>query len=195
MREEAQRRGLSISEYGITEVESGEVHTFRNEEELYEWLGYQFIPPELRETAGELEAARRGELPALVEQRDLRGDLHAHTTWSADGKNTMEEMALAAKARGYAYLAVTDHSHYLRDGRMEAQAEEIDALNERLKPFRLLQGVEVNIRAERHARRAGRDARRPRLGRRLDPRAFSTAPDRARLRGDGEPARRRASAT
>jgi DNA polymerase (family 10) len=147
MREEAVRRGLSVSEYGIAEVESGEVHTFRTEEELYTWLGYQFIPPELRENAGELEAARRGELPALVEEGDIRGDLHAHTTWSADGKSTMEEMALAAKARGYAYLAITDHSHYLRDGRLEAQAEELAALNARLKPFRLLHGLEVNIRA------------------------------------------------
>lgn len=148
MREEAVRRGLSISEYGITEVETGEVHTFRTEEELYAWLGYQFVPPELRENTGELEAARRGELPELVEERDLRGDLHSHTTWSADGRSTLEEMALAAKARGYAYLAVTDHSHYLRDGRLEAQAEEIAALNARLKPFRLLRGVEVNIRAD-----------------------------------------------
>jgi DNA polymerase (family X) len=147
MREEAQRRGLSISEYGITEVESGEVHTFTSEEELYAWLGYQFIPPELRESAGELEAARRGELPVLVEEGDLRGDLHAHTTWSSDGKSTMEEMALAAKARGYSYLAITDHSHYLRDGRLEAQAKELAALNARLKQFRLLHGVEVNIRA------------------------------------------------
>jgi DNA polymerase (family 10) len=147
MREEAQRRGLSISEYGITEVESGEVHTFRAEEELYQWLGYQFIPPELRESAGELEAARHGDLPLLVEEADLRGDLHAHTTWSSDGKNTMEEMASAAKARGYSYLAITDHSHYLRNGRLEAQAEELTALGERLKPFRLLRGIEVNIRA------------------------------------------------
>jgi DNA polymerase (family 10) len=147
MREEAQRRGLSISEYGITEVESGEVRAFRTEEELYTSLGYQFIPPELRESAGELEAARRGELPVLVEEGDLRGDLHAHTTWSADGKSTMEEMALAANARGYSYLAITDHSHYLRDGRLEAQAEELAALAKRLKPFRLLHGIEVNIRA------------------------------------------------
>jgi DNA polymerase (family 10) len=147
MREEAVRRGLSISEYGIAEVESGEVHTFSAEEELYGWLGYQFVPPELRENAGELEAARRGELPALVEEADVRGDLHAHTTWSADGKSTMEEMALAAKARGYSYLAITDHSHYLRDGRLEAQAEELAALNVRLKPLRLLHGIEVNIRA------------------------------------------------
>jgi len=147
MREEAVRRGLSISEYGIAEAESGEVHTFRTEEDLYEWLGYQFIPPELREDAGELEAARKGELPVLVEEGDIRGDLHAHTTWSADGKSTMEEMALAAKARGYSYLAITDHSHYLREGRLEAQAKELAALNARLKPFRLLHGVEVNIRA------------------------------------------------
>jgi DNA polymerase (family 10) len=147
MREEAQRRGLSISEYGIAEVESGEVHTFTTEEELYEWLGYQFVPPELREAAGELEAARRGELPTLVEESDLRGDLHAHTIWSADGKATIEEMALAAKARAYSYLAITDHSHYLREGRLEAQAEELATLNERLKPFRLLHGIEVNIRA------------------------------------------------
>jgi DNA polymerase (family X) len=147
MREEAQRRGLSISEYGVAEVESGEVHTFETEEALYDWLGYQFIPPELREATGELEAARREELPALVEERDLRGDLHSHTTWSADGKSTMEEMARAAKARGYAYLAVTDHSHYLRDGKLEHQAEELAALNAKLKPFRLLRGIEVNIRA------------------------------------------------
>jgi len=147
MREEAQRRGLSISEYGVTEVESGEVHTFASEEDLYAWLGYQFIPPELRENAGELEAARRNELPALVAESDLRGDLHSHTTWSADGKGTMAEMAAAAKAKGYAYLAVTDHSHYLRDGKLAAQREELDALNAKLKPFRLLHGVEVNIRA------------------------------------------------
>jgi DNA polymerase (family X) len=146
MREEAQRRGLSISEYGVAEVETGEVHTFATEEALYDWLGYQFIPPELREATGELEAARRRGLPALVEERDLRGDLHSHTTWSADGKNTMEEMARAAKARGYSYLAVTDHSHYLRDGRLEAQAKELAALNEQLKPLRLLHGIEVNIR-------------------------------------------------
>ncbi|HKP18517.1 MAG TPA: DNA polymerase/3'-5' exonuclease PolX [Gaiellaceae bacterium] len=147
MREEAVRRGLSISEYGVAEVESGVVHTFRGEPELYDFLGYEFIPPELRENAGELEAARRRELPVLVEESDLRGDLHAHTTWSADGKGTMEEMALAARARGYSYLAITDHSHYLREGKVESQAKELAALNERLKPFRLLRGIEVNIRA------------------------------------------------
>jgi DNA polymerase (family 10) len=148
MREEAQRRGLSISEYGVLVEETGETITHKDEKELYEFLGYQFVPPELRENAGELEAAREGSLPKLVELRQLKGDLHAHTTWSADGHNTVEEMALAAIERGYEYLAITDHSHYLREGRMEAQDREIDAVSEKLAPFRLLKGVEVNIRAD-----------------------------------------------
>jgi DNA polymerase (family 10) len=147
LREAAVRQGLSVSEYGVTAVETGEVHAFRSEEELYAFLGYAFIPPELRENAGELEAARDGGLPALVALEDLRGDLHSHSTWSSDGKATIEEMAEAAAARGYEYLALTDHSHYLREGRLEAQLQEIAALNERLAPFRILRGIEVNIRA------------------------------------------------
>jgi len=147
LREDAVRRGLSVSEYGITVVETGEVVTAEEEPEVYERFGYQFIPAELRENAGELEAARRGELPELVELGDLRGDLHSHSTWSSDGKNSVEEMAVAARERGYEYLALTDHSHYLREGRLARQHEEIDALNERLKPFRILKGIEVNIRA------------------------------------------------
>ena len=148
LREDAVRRGFSVSEYGITTMETGAVFAAETEEEVYWHLGYDFIPPELRENAGELEAARRGRLPVLVEVGDLVGDLHGHSTWSADGKATIEEMALAAKTRGYRYLAVTDHSHYLRDGRLELQAEEIAELNARLKPFRLLRGIEVNIKAD-----------------------------------------------
>jgi DNA polymerase (family X) len=148
LREEAVRRGLSISEYGVTETESGEVFTAETEEELYEHLGYEYIPPELRENAGELEAARRGELPKLVEPGKLRGDLHTHSDWSADGKNTLAEMVEAAKARGYAYYAITDHSHYLREGRLEAQAKEIDRLGKRVAPLKLLKGIEVNIKAD-----------------------------------------------
>ena len=148
LREEAVRRGLSISEYGVKIVETGEVVTHEDEAALYEFLGYAFIPPELRENMGEIDAARNGGLPELVELGDLSGDLHAHTTWSADGKNSAEEMGRAAQARGYRYLAVTDHSHYLREGRMEAQDAELDALNERLKPFRLLKGVEANIKSD-----------------------------------------------
>ena len=148
LREDAVRSGFSVSEYGVTEVESGEVFTAEREDEVYERLGYAYIPPELRENAGELEAARTGELPQLVEQGQLRGDLHTHSHWSADGKNTLEEMVEAAVARGYAYYAVTDHSHYLREGRMDAQAREIEALAERVAPLKLLRGVEVNIKAD-----------------------------------------------
>jgi DNA polymerase (family 10) len=148
LREDAVRRGFSVSEYGITVTETGQVFAAQAEEEVYERLGYQDIPPELRENAGELEAARRSELPKLIEARQLRGDLHTHSHWSADGKNTLEEMVLAARDRGYAYYAITDHSHYLREGRMEQQAKEIDKLAERAAPMKLLKGVEVNIKAD-----------------------------------------------
>jgi len=148
LREDAQRRGLSISEYGVTIVETGEVKTFRDEASLYDFLGYAYIPPELREDSGELEAARAGKLPHLVELADLRGEMHCHSTWSADGKATIEEMARAAAARGYDFLCLTDHSHYLREGRIEEQWVEIDEVNERLDSFRVLRGVEANINAK-----------------------------------------------
>jgi DNA polymerase (family 10) len=147
LREHAQRNGLSISEYGVTVVETGEVKTFRDEESLYAFLGYSFIPPELRENGGELEAARNGSLPVLVELADLRGEMHCHSTWSSDGKASIEEMARAAAARGYEFLCLTDHSHYLREGRIEAQWLEIEAVNAKLGPFRVLRGVEANITA------------------------------------------------
>jgi len=147
MREEAVRRGLSISEYGVTNVETGEVFKSAEEDDVYEFLGYQPIPPELRENSGELELARRGELPKLVELRDVHGDLHTHSHWSADGKSTLEEMLEGAVARGYEYYAVTDHSHYLRDGRLQAQLEEIEHLRRRFPKLRILAGVEANIRS------------------------------------------------
>jgi DNA polymerase (family 10) len=143
LRERAVKQGFSVSEYSITVVETGEELAFADETEVYEQLGYQFIPPELRENAGELEAARNGALPKLVELGEMKGDLHAHTTWS-DGRDTLEQMVLAARARGYAYLAVTDHPR----GTLAEQNLEIDALNERLKPFRILKGIEVNIRID-----------------------------------------------
>jgi DNA polymerase (family X) len=149
LREDAQRRGLSISEYGVTDVESGEVVTHASEDELYEFLGYSHIPPELREGTAEIAAARAGTLPTLVEPEDLRGEMHCHSTWSSDGKNSLEEMVLTARSRGYRFLCITDHSHYLRDGRLEAQWREIDELNGRLpKSFRVYRGIEVNIRAD-----------------------------------------------
>ena len=148
LREDAQRRGLSISEYGVTIVETGEVVTHASEEELYRYLGYGFVPPELRESGGEIAAAREGRLPELVGVPDLRGEMHCHSNWSSDGKNSIEEMAAEAKSRGYRYVCLTDHSHYLRDGRLEAQWAEIETVNERLKPFRVLRGIEANIRAD-----------------------------------------------
>jgi DNA polymerase (family 10) len=148
LREDAQRRGLSISEYGVTDVETGRVVTHATEEELYGYLGYAYIPPELRESSGELSLAREGALPALVESGDLRGEMHCHSSWSADGKSTIEEMARAAKSRGYRYLCLTDHSHYLREGRLEQQWKEIGEVNGRVKPFRVLRGIEANIRAD-----------------------------------------------
>jgi len=96
---------------------------------------------------GELQAAREGRLPRLVELSEIRGDLHTHSTWSSDGKNTIEEMAREAKRVGRTYMAVTDHSHYLREGRMEAQDRELDKIQETLGRFKLLRGVEANIRA------------------------------------------------
>jgi len=147
LREDAVRRGFSVSEYSVTEVESGTEHTFATEEEVYRFLGYDWIPPELRENGGELAAARKGELPVLVELSDLRGDLHTHTTWS-DGKDTLEDMVAAAIARGYAYYAVCDHSQRLRGELLHQQAEAIDALNELVAPFVILKGIEVNIKPD-----------------------------------------------
>ncbi len=148
LREEAVRRKLSISEYGVQDVETGKVHTDRTEEGLYKRLGYAWIPPELRENMGELEAAREGKLPTLVELADIRGDMHTHSTWSSDGRNTIEEMAAEARRLGRSYMVVTDHSHYLREGRMEAQNREIEKLQEDLGRFKLLKGVEVNIKTD-----------------------------------------------
>jgi DNA polymerase (family 10) len=148
LREEAVRRKLSISEYGVQDVETGKVHTDRTEQGLYKRLGYAWIPPELRENMGELEAAREGKLPELVELGDIRGDMHTHSTWSSDGKNTIEEMAGEAGRLGRTYMVVTDHSHYLREGRMEAQNREIDKVQEGLGRFKLLKGVEANIKAD-----------------------------------------------
>jgi DNA polymerase (family X) len=146
LREEAVRRKLSVSEYGIQDTESGEVFTDKTEKAMYERLGYPWIPPELRENMGELQAAREGRLPQLVELGDIRGDLHSHSTWSSDGKNTIEEMARQAKRLGRSYLVVTDHSHYLREGRLEAQSREIDKVQAKLGRFKLLKGIEANIR-------------------------------------------------
>ena len=147
LREDAVRRGLSISEYGVTSVATGEIVSFTNEQDLYEYLGYAYIPPELREGTNELELARADRLPRLIEPGDLCGDLHVHSNWS-DGRASIEEMARAAIERGYEYMAITDHGDRLREGRLDAQLDEVEALNRRLAPFRILAGVESAIRAD-----------------------------------------------
>ena len=138
LREAAVRAGLKVSEYGIEEVETGEVLACEHESEVYERLGMAWIPPELRENRGEIEAARRHALPDLVEIGQIRGDLHTHTDWS-DGKATLETMVEAARARGYGYLNVTDHSPSvgfgmgLDAGRLRDQVERVRALAETLR--------------------------------------------------------------
>ena len=147
LREQAVRAGFSVSEYGVEVVDTGEVVTMATEEDVYAFLGYAWIPPELRENRGELEAARAGRLPALVEPADVLGDLHMHTDWS-DGKATLEEMVGAAAALGRRYIAICDHAKRLRDGRLERQAEAIAALNEQVEGLEVLSGVEVDIRGD-----------------------------------------------
>jgi DNA polymerase (family 10) len=150
LREEAVARGLSVSEHGITEVESGEAELCAGEEAVYERLGYSYIEPELREGRGELKAAREGKLPELIELGDVRGDLHSHTTLS-DGHNTLGEMAEAGRERGYAYMAITDHSashgfgDHVTAERLWERIAEVEAWNEGKRGFRLLAGSEVNI--------------------------------------------------
>jgi len=148
LRTEAVRRGLHVSEYGIADDEAGTTEAFATEEEVYERLGMQFIPPELRENRGELESARRDELPALIELSDLRGDLHMHTTLS-DGRNTVEEMAAGARERGYGYIAITDHSashgfgNDVQPDELLRQLEQIRSLD--LGGIRVLAGTETNV--------------------------------------------------
>ncbi|MCX7622584.1 MAG: DNA polymerase/3'-5' exonuclease PolX [Thermomicrobium sp.] len=144
-----QERGWKLSEYGLFD-ESGERLASRTEHEIYALLGMDWIPPELRENRGEIQAALAHRLPKLVEQREIRGDLHAHTDWS-DGHDSLERMVQAAVARGYEYLVISDHSpsltvaRGLTPERLREQRRLIDELNERYAPFRILQGAEVNI--------------------------------------------------
>ena len=153
LRNLAQQRSYKLSEYELEDVNSGEkIYCFK-EEELYRRLGLQFIPPELREDAGEIEAALEGALPNLLSLQDLRGDLHVHTNWS-DGKNSIEDMAKAAKNRGYSYIGITDHSKSLgiakglSEERLLKQIDEIHKLNGKLDDFTVFAGIEVDIRAD-----------------------------------------------
>jgi len=148
LREAAVRRGLHVSEYGVLDDASGTTHRCATEAEVYSLLGLDYIPAELRENRGELEAAASGEMPDLIERGDLRGDLHSHTV-ASDGTASIEEMALAASQAGYEYLAITDHSASFGFGHEVSPA----ALDEHIKRvraaavdgIRLLAGSEVNV--------------------------------------------------
>ncbi len=148
IRKLALAQGLKVNEYGV--FRGAKRIAGETEASVYAGVGLPWIAPELREDLGEIEAARRGELPQLVELADLRGDLHAHTK-ATDGRNTLREMALAAKARGFEYLAITEHSqretvaHGLDAARLGKQIDEIDRLNGELKGITLLKGIEVDV--------------------------------------------------
>jgi DNA polymerase (family X) len=148
LRTAAVKRGLHVSEYGIADDESGYSLAFETEEEVYERLGMQWIPPELREERGELEAARKGELPQLIELNDIRGDLHMHTT-ASDGHASIEEMAATASERGYEYIAITDHSashgfgNDVQPDELLRQVEAIRGLE--LDGITVLAGTETNV--------------------------------------------------
>ncbi|MBI4004499.1 MAG: DNA polymerase/3'-5' exonuclease PolX [Candidatus Omnitrophica bacterium] len=151
LRELASRQGLKINEYGVFRIRGGRRLGGREEADIYRAVGLPWIPPELREDVGEIDAAKAGRLPSLVEAEDLRGDFHIHTTWS-DGSDSLEAMAKAGMSRGYRYLAICDHSqslkvaHGMSVARLRQQMKNIQALNERFPAsFRLLMGAEVDI--------------------------------------------------
>jgi DNA polymerase (family X) len=147
LRERAVRKGMHVSEYGLLDDASGVTHRCATEEEVYALLGLPWIPPEMREGRGELDLK---EIPELVTQEDLRGDLHCHTTLS-DGRNSLEQMAQAARERGLEYLAITDHSathgfgNHVTPEALRERIEEVRELNATLEGFELLIGTETNI--------------------------------------------------
>jgi DNA polymerase (family 10) len=148
LRQLAQQQGLKINEYGVFKGDQSVAGA--TEESVYAAVGLPWIPPELRENRGEIEAARAGRLPKLVELADLKGDLHAHTK-ATDGRNSLKEMVEAARKRGFEYLAITDHSrrlgmaHGLDPKRLLEQLDEIDRMNAALSGLTILKGIEVDI--------------------------------------------------
>ncbi len=144
----AKGKGIKINEYGV--FKGDRKIGGREEEDVYKALGMVWIEPELREDRGEIEASQKRSLPILVKESEIRGDLHVHSKWS-DGTSSIEEIAQAAQKRGYQYIAVCDHSkslkitHGLDESRLIKQIEEIERINEKMKGFRILKGIEVDI--------------------------------------------------
>src|SRR5699024_4057268 len=146
MRQLAKERNEKINEYGVTNEETDEITQFESEEAFFNHFDLHFIPPELREATSELERFKQE--VDLIDLSDIKGDLHMHTTWS-DGANSLEEMVKAAEQRGYTYIAITDHSKYLRvangldEKRLLEQREEIDRLNDKYPDIHIFAGVEM----------------------------------------------------
>ena len=150
LRQRALKMGFTLNEYSLATLEDEKPVARKTEEEIYAKLGLDFIPPELRENLGEIEAAANHTLPVLIELSDIRGDAHMHTV-ETDGRNTIEEMAEAARGRGYEYMAITDHSknlalaNGLTDERALAHIERIRAVEKKMKGIRIFAGIEVDI--------------------------------------------------
>ncbi|HMK31405.1 MAG TPA: DNA polymerase/3'-5' exonuclease PolX, partial [Terriglobales bacterium] len=153
LRQRALKMGYTLSEYGLVRLDNEERVAGRTEEEIYQKLGLQYIPPELRENQGEIEAAESGTLPVLIVEQDLLGDVHMHTV-ETDGRNTIEEMAEAARARGYKYMAITDHSKNLAfangldDARAVEHIRRIRGVGQQTEGIKVFAGVEVDILAD-----------------------------------------------
>jgi DNA polymerase (family 10) len=153
LRQRALRLGYTLNEYGLARLEDNKRVAGKTEEEIYKKLGLAFIPPELRENSGEIEAAEKGLLPDLITEADLQGDVHMHTV-ATDGRCTIEEMALAARDRGYKYMAITDHSKNLAfangldDQRAEEHIKTIRKVADKIQGITVLAGIEVDILAE-----------------------------------------------
>lgn len=153
IREMAMKKGLKINEYGIFRESDNRKIGGDDESDIYDALGLPFIPPELREDQGEIEAALEGRLPELIDIKDIKGDLHVHSKWS-DGSYNFEQLVDAAKKKGYSYIAITDHSKGLgvakglTGQRLLEQKKEIEKINASLKDFRIIHGVEVDIRSD-----------------------------------------------
>jgi DNA polymerase (family 10) len=153
LREMASKMGLKINEYGVFRESDNKRLGGRTEEEVYKILGLPWIPPELREDTGEIEAALEGRLPDIISIGDIKGDLHVHTKWS-DGSHDLETLIESAKKRNYEYIAITDHSkglgvaRGLDEERLLEQIRLIDQINNKLDRFRLLKGVEIDIRSD-----------------------------------------------
>jgi DNA polymerase (family 10) len=153
LRQRALKMGMTLNEYGLVRLEDDKLVAGKTEADIYKKLGLDYIPPEMRENCGEIEAAAEHHLPSLLELKDIRGEIHMHTV-ETDGKNTIEEMAFAARERGYEYIAITDHTKNLAfangldDKRAVEHIKRIRQADNQIEGIRILAGAEVDILAD-----------------------------------------------